>query len=143
MAIRFCVSGVFVEKLWQRWRRTGSSSPKPPAGGRHSALKDHLELLAHAVVQQPDATLAELRDRVVAAHGLRGSPATICRALQRLKLPVKKVAPRLGAGDRARPDAPPRVPRDGSTPRRPRLTFVAASGSTLAMSRRYGRAASG
>ena len=90
IALRFCVSGAFVEKLWQRWRRTGSSRPKPHAGGRQSTLKDHLALLAHEVAQQPDATLAELRDRVAAAHGPRVSTATICRALQRLKLPVKK-----------------------------------------------------
>jgi len=63
IATGFCVSGVFVEKLWQRWRRTGSSSPKPHAGGRQGALKDPLALLAHEVAQQPDATLAELRDR--------------------------------------------------------------------------------
>ena len=49
IATRFCVSGVFVEKLWQRWRRTGSSSPKPHAGGRQGALKDYLALLAHEV----------------------------------------------------------------------------------------------
>jgi transposase len=42
------------------------------------------------VAKQPDATLSELRDRVVAANGPSVSPATICRELQRLKLPLKK-----------------------------------------------------
>jgi transposase len=90
IAERFCVSGSFVEKLWQRWRRSGSSAAKSHAGGRQSTLKDHLELLQTEVAKQPDATLAELRDRVVAAQGPRVSPATICRALQRLRLPRKK-----------------------------------------------------
>src|SRR5215468_5352486 len=89
IATRFGVSGVFVEKLWQRWRRPGSRSPKPHAGGRQGALNDQRALLAYAVGQQPDATLAALRDRLVAAQGPRGSTATVCRALPRLKLPIK------------------------------------------------------
>ena len=80
IAQRFCVSGSFVEKLWQRWRSSGSSAAKPPAGGRQGALTDHLELLRTEVAQPPDATLAALRDRLGAAQGPRGSPATLCRA---------------------------------------------------------------
>jgi transposase len=105
IAERFCVSGSFVEKLWQRWRRSGSSAPKPHAGGRRGALKDHLELLRTAVAKQPDATLAELRDHVMAAQGPRVSPATICRALRRLRLPRKKSRsmPRSGTPSASRP----------------------------------------
>lgn len=90
IAERFCVSGSFVEKLWQRWRSSGSSAAKPHGGGRQRHLCDHLEVLRTAVAQQPDATLAEVRDRIVAAQGPAVSTATICRALQRLKLPRKK-----------------------------------------------------
>jgi transposase len=90
IAARFCVSTAFVEKLWHRWRRSKSSAAKPHAGGRQSALKDHLELLRSEVATQPDATLADLRERLVAAQGPRVSTATICRALQRLNLPLKK-----------------------------------------------------
>jgi len=108
IAERFCVSGSFVEKLWQRWRRSGSSAAKPHAGGRRGALTDHLERLRTEVAQQPDATLAELRDRVVAAQGPRVSPATICRALQRLRLPRKKSRsmPRSGTPSASRPSVP-------------------------------------
>ena len=90
IAERFCVSGSFVEKLWQRWRQSGSSTAKPHAGGRQCTLTDHLALLRTEVAKQPAATLAALRARVVAAQGPRVSPATICRALQRLKLPLKQ-----------------------------------------------------
>src|SRR5262245_61519208 len=90
IAERFYVSGSFVEKLWQRWRRSGSSAAKPHAGGRQGHLKDHLEFLRSEVAKQPDATLADLRDGLVAAQGPRVSTATICRALQRLQLPLKK-----------------------------------------------------
>jgi transposase len=108
IAERFCVSTAFVEKLWQRWRRNGSSAAKPHAGGRQGALKDHLECLRSEVAQQPDATLADLRDRLVAAQGPRVSTATICRALQRLKLPLKKSRsmPRNGTQNASRRSAP-------------------------------------
>jgi len=108
IAERFCVSGSFVEKLWQRWRNNGSSAAKPHAGGRQRHLKDHLELLRTEVAKQPDATLAELRDRVVAAQGPAVSTATLCRALQRLKLPLKKSrsTPRNGTRSASRRFAP-------------------------------------
>jgi transposase len=107
IAKRFCVSGSFVEKLWQRWRRSGSSAAKPHAGGRQGALKAHLECLRTEVAKQPDATLAELRDRVAAAQGPRVSSATICRALQRLRLPLKKSrsTPRSGTRSASRRSA--------------------------------------
>ena len=108
IAERFCVSTAFVEKLWQRWRRSGSSAAKPHAGGRQGALTDHLECLRAEVAKQPDATLAELRDRMVAAQGPRVSSATICRALQRLRLPRKKSLsmPRSGTPSASRRSAP-------------------------------------
>ena len=90
IAERFCVSTAFVEKLWQRWRRSGSSAAKPHAGGRQGSLKDHLAFLRSEVATQPDVTLADLRDRLIAAQGPRVSTATICRTLQRLHLPLKK-----------------------------------------------------
>jgi transposase len=79
IAARFCVSLSFVEKLWQRFRRSGSSAAKPHAGGRRRALADHTALLRREVAQQPDATLKELRERIAAAQGPQVSSATICR----------------------------------------------------------------
>jgi transposase len=80
VAERFRVSPSFVATLWQRWRCSGSGAAKPHAGGKSRRLKDHIETLRNEVAQQPDATLEELCDRVVAAQGPQGSPATICRA---------------------------------------------------------------
>jgi transposase len=107
IAARFCVSGAFVEKLWHRWRHSGSSAAKPHAGGRQGSLTDHLEFLRSEVAKQPDATLADLRERLIAAQGPRVSTATICRALQRLKLPLKKSrsTPRNGTRNASRRSA--------------------------------------
>jgi transposase len=109
IAERFCVSTAFVEKLWQRWRRSGSSAAKPHAGGCQGRLKDHLEFLRSEVAKQPDATLADLRDRLVAAQGPAVSTATICRTLQRLQLPLKKsrFMPPNGTRSGSRHSAPP------------------------------------
>jgi transposase len=90
VAQRFSVSLSFVEKLLHRWRKSGTYAAHPHAGGQRRHLTDHSETLRGEVDQQPDATLSELRDRVVAANGPSVSPATICRELQRLQLPLKK-----------------------------------------------------
>jgi transposase len=90
IAERFCVSLSFVEKLWRRFRRSGSGAAKPHAGGKRRALQDHTDFLRRAVQTQPDATLEELREQIAAAQGPQVSAATICRELQRLNLPVKK-----------------------------------------------------
>ena len=137
-----CVSGSFVEKLWQRWRSSGSSAAKPHAGGRQGALTDHLELLRTEGAKHPDATLAELRDRIVAAQGPRVSPATSCRALPCLRLPRKKSpsTPRRGPPSASRRAA---FPETGQVLDVHRLQFVDAAGATLAMIRRYGRATPG
>jgi transposase len=111
IAERFCVSTAFVEKLWQRWRRSGSSAAKPHAGGRQGSLKDHLAFLRSEVATQPEVTLADLRDRLIAAQGPRVSTATICRAFQRLNLPLKKS--RFMPQNAARSASRRSVPRSG------------------------------
>jgi transposase len=90
IAERFGVSLSFVEKLWNRWRTTGLSAAKPHAGRQARRLIDHLDTLRRRVDTQPDATLEELRLYIIKAKGPDVSPATICRELQRLNLPVKK-----------------------------------------------------
>lgn len=90
IAARFMVSLSFVEKLWHRWRTTGRCAANPHAGGPPRLLRDHTETLRRAVAAQPDATLEELGTHLAQAPGPAVSAATICRELQRLKLPVKK-----------------------------------------------------
>ena len=80
IAARFCVSLSFVEKLWQRFRRSGSSAAQPHAGGRRRALPEPLTLRRREVAHQPDATRAAWRERIAAAPGPQVSAATICRA---------------------------------------------------------------
>ncbi len=91
IAGQFSVSLPFVEKLWHRFRTTGSYQAKPHAGGVKRFLKDDEELLREIVRTQPDVTLAELCQRVAKQTGKSPvTTATMCVELQRLKLPLKK-----------------------------------------------------
>src|SRR5437870_5565576 len=67
LAELFGVSVSFVGKLIRRRRDSGSIAAKPHTGGFASALTGQtLRALAGLVKDKPDATLAELRDRLAA-----------------------------------------------------------------------------
>ncbi len=83
----FRVSVAWVRRLLQRRRQTGSFAALPHAGGPQPKLDDERRgRLLMLVAQQPDATLAELRDRLATPVHL----STVARALTRLGLTVKK-----------------------------------------------------
>lgn len=90
VAERFQVSKAFVEKLWRRYRETGSCGALPRGGGRQRSLAGHDEVLRAQVADQSGATLEELCETVAAAVGVRVSAPTMCRELKRLSLPLKK-----------------------------------------------------
>lgn len=83
----FGVSTAWVRRLLQRRRETGSFAARPRGGAHAPKLDDdqRFQLLV-LVYAQPDATLAELRDRL----GAPVHPSTIHRALVRQGLTVKK-----------------------------------------------------
>jgi transposase len=77
-----------------RWKRQlrldGTLAPKPkPGRPRAIAAADETALRAQ-VAAHPDATLAEHCVYWQTAHAVAVSRPTMCRALQRLKLPLKK-----------------------------------------------------
>src|SRR5262245_34418071 len=83
----FGVSTAWVRRRLQRRRQTGSYAAKPHAGGPSPKMDPGRRArLAVLVTEQPDATLAELRDRLGAGVHL----STVARALTRLGLTVKK-----------------------------------------------------
>ena len=87
IAALFGVSTAWIRRLLQRRRETGSFAAKPHAGGPPPKMTPgRCDRLAVLVTEQPDATLAELRDRLGAAV----HRSTVARALARLDLTVKK-----------------------------------------------------
>lgn len=90
IAENFGVGLSFVEKLWRRWRQSGSCAALAKAGGRKRALQDDESRIRAEVAKQPDVSLIELCQRVAEAGGVSASPSMMCRELQRLNLPRKK-----------------------------------------------------
>ncbi len=91
IAALFGVSLSTIEKWLRRKRETGKITPLPPAHGPKRILQDHAPLIRLQVKQQPDITLAELCTHIASCIGIVVSPTTMCRELQRLRLPRKKV----------------------------------------------------
>ena len=108
IAARFSVSTAWIRRLVQRRRETGAIAPRPHRGGPAPSLTpaDRARLRA-PVAQQPDATLAELRDGLAAPVGIM----TIARALRALRLPLKKS--RTGRPSRTGPMSPGSGPSTG------------------------------
>ena len=93
VAARFSVHKSTVEKWWHRHRETGSCAALPHASGPQRTLRACDDFIRAEVKQHPDATLDELCARVQADRGVSASPSMMCRELQHLDLPRKKVAP--------------------------------------------------
>lgn len=91
IAEQFGVSKSFIEKLWHRFRTTGSYQAKAHAGGVERFLKNDEQLIRELIAAQPDATLSELCEKVAEKTGKpEVTTATMCVELQRLNLPLKK-----------------------------------------------------
>lgn len=90
IAERCGVSVTCVERLWQRWRTTGSCAALPHAGGRPRQLQAWEAESRAAVAADGDIPLAALCEQVVQAGGPTVSRKTMCIELQRLALPRKK-----------------------------------------------------
>lgn len=127
-----------IVRLLQRFRLTESVQPKSHGGGARSKLDAAaVARLLDAVRQQPDATLAELRDRVGAAC----SVMAIFRALQRHHITRKKKTTHAQERDT------PRVRKQRrdfgnkmADVAAENLVFIDETGATTAMRRTYGRA---
>ena len=62
VAAKYRVSGSWVRLLKQRRRETGEVAPRAQRHGRRRMLEPHLQTLAALIAEQPDRTLAELKD---------------------------------------------------------------------------------
>ncbi len=90
VAERFRVSPRTVRRYRQRWQDFGTLAPQPHPG-RHRKIRGADEaVLREQVLAAPDATLREHRLQWHARSGVWVSESTLCRALQRLQLTVKK-----------------------------------------------------
>lgn len=91
VAEQFSVSFSTVWLLLQQYRKTGNVNPKPHGGGQPAKLDvvDSL-VIADILRQQPDLTIAEVRDRLVELTDKPVSVSTVRLAMHRLGLTHKK-----------------------------------------------------
>lgn len=86
VAEKYSVSASWVRRLKQRQKATGSIAPRPPSPGRPSVLAPHDARVRELVHADPDATLAELRQRL----GLKVSLSALAAYLRRIEFSFKK-----------------------------------------------------
>lgn len=92
LARRYRVARSWIYKLLEQRRKIGHIEPLRGNKGRKPKLKSHHDQLRRLVAQCPDATLEELRLKLDVKVGL----STLWRALDALKLTLKKSHPRCG-----------------------------------------------
>ena len=97
VATKFRVSRSWVNRIVQRRRETGEVGPRPQTIFKRQAFAGQEDRLRTFVAAKPDQTLAELREALHSGASL----SSLWRALDRLRLTVKKNGPR-------RRTAPPR-----------------------------------
>ena len=91
LAERFKVSLSFVRDLTRRYRQSATLEPKPHGGGAVAKLgAAQLPVVKALVEAQPDALLKELCERCTEKTAVYVSVSTMQRAVQSLKLSVKK-----------------------------------------------------
>jgi len=83
---KYRVSSAWVRRLKQRRRECGEIAPRPPRNRRVPVLSLHYERLRELLREEPDLTLAELRERLGVAVAL----STLWVAVRHLGLTVKK-----------------------------------------------------
>jgi transposase len=80
----FQVSPAWARRVKQRRREHGETTPRPRGGA--TVIKIDCQRLAELVREQPDATLAELVDRL----GVNCHISAVSMALKRMKISFKK-----------------------------------------------------
>jgi transposase len=141
-AERFKVSASFAVKLAARVARTGSAEPgrqgRPSGGGK---LAPHLAALIGWVEAEPDMTMPELAEKLLAEKDVAAHPASLSRVLIQAGFSFKKT---LLASETERADVK-EARHDWTTSRQPRmredvhrLVFLDETGTTTKMTRLRG-----
>jgi transposase len=90
IAREFGISLGTVKRYIKRFQNTGKVQPTAQKREQPLIRVEQLEELQGQVDAEPDATIEQHIEKWATSHGLRVSPATMCRALQRVDRPRKK-----------------------------------------------------
>lgn len=86
VAAKYAVSRAWVDRVKQRRRETGETTPRQQTKFRRRVLEGREEYLAALISARPDATLVELRTALRTTAAL----STLWREIDRLGFRVKK-----------------------------------------------------
>ena len=86
VAVKYSVSRAWVDRVKQRRRQTGETTPRQQTKFRRRVLEGEEDHLAALITARPDATLMELREALRTTAAL----STLWREIDRLGLTVKK-----------------------------------------------------
>ena len=84
------VSVSYIYKALGRRRETGETTARPSGRGRAPKLAPYDEALVLRIAETPDATLAEVRAWLLAAHAVKVSVGCLWNRLRHLGSPLKK-----------------------------------------------------
>jgi len=91
LAERFKVSQSFVKRVLRRYRSSGQTEAKPRGATLAPMINgETLKLVQGWIERKPDIHLDELCEQLEVHQGLKVSQPTMCRAVQRLRMPRKK-----------------------------------------------------
>jgi len=90
VAVKYSVSRAWVNRVKQRRRETGETTPRKQTKFRRRVLEGREDYLGALITARPDATLMELREALRTTAAL----STLWREIDRLGLTVKKNGPR-------------------------------------------------
>ena len=91
LAERFKVSLSFVKRVLRRYRTSGQREAKPRGATLTPTIDgEALKRVQSWIEQKPDILLEELCGQLAKHQGIKVSQPTMCRAVQRLKMPRKK-----------------------------------------------------
>lgn len=90
VANRFGVAKSFVQKLLSMNKTQGHLEPRQQGGGMKGELDGYESKIAAMIEQYPDATLLEYCEYWGTIYNHWVSTSTMCRALQKQKLTLKK-----------------------------------------------------
>jgi len=139
-AKRFGVSIASAVRWVARFQTTGGISPAPTGGDRRShRVEAHRDYLLGLIRRQPDITVLEIQERLIANSGERFSSSVLWRFFDRHDITFKKSA---HAEEQLRPDVLKRRRDwfDGQLDLDPtKLVFIDETGASTNMARKGGR----
>jgi transposase len=102
-AARFGIVPSTAVKWMQRWRQSGTISPRPQGGDKRSVrIEAHADEILALIEARRDITLSEIAGHLQERHGERFAPSTVWRFLDRHDQTFKKNCARQRAGARGR-----------------------------------------